>query len=81
MSLAHDKTVSILDVLAQKGECELDELVLFCDGLGWHQVFLEIDRLSREGQVRLIAKGCGIYVVSLTTFAKVDLQQSEPALR
>jgi hypothetical protein len=80
MPLARAKTVSILDVLARRGECELDELMLLCQGLGWHQVFLEVDRLSREGHVRLIAKGCGIYVVSLTTFARVELQQPEHAL-
>jgi hypothetical protein len=80
MPLAPAKTVCILDVLARKGECELDELVLLCQGLGWHQIFLEVDRLSREGHVRLIAKGCGIYVVSLTTLARENLQQPEQAL-
>ncbi len=64
MELDHAKTESIFDVLAQKGACELDELVLLCPQFGWHQIFLEVDRLSREGRVRLVAKGCGIYVVS-----------------
>lgn len=63
----HVRTESILDVLAQKGQCELDELVLLCPRFGWHQIFLEVDRLSREGLVRLVAKGCGIYVVGLAS--------------
>lgn len=65
MELDHVRTESIFDVLAQKGECELDELVTSCPRFGWHQIFLEVDRLSRERQIRLVAKGCGVYVVSL----------------
>lgn len=65
MELDHARTESIFDVLAQKGECELDELVTSCPQFGWHQIFLEVDRLSRERQIRLVAKGCGVYVVSL----------------
>lgn len=72
MELDHARTETICDVLAQKGECELDELILSCPQFGWHQIFLEVDRLSREGQVRLVAKGCSIYVVSLTRVASME---------
>jgi hypothetical protein len=65
MDVVHAGIVSILDILAEKGECELDELILWCRGFGWHDLFREIDRLRREGHIRLVAKGCGIYVVSL----------------
>lgn len=67
MEVIHARTASILDILTEKGECELDELILWCRQFGWHDVFREIDRLRREGHIRLVAKGCGIYVVSLQT--------------
>jgi hypothetical protein len=63
----HAGTVSVLDVLAEKGECELDELILLGRRFGWHDLFREVDRLRREGRIRLVGKGCGIYVVSLQT--------------
>ena len=67
MEVVHPRTVSILDILAKYGECELDELILLCRGLGWHDTFREVDRLRRDGHIRLVAKGCGIYVVNLQT--------------
>jgi hypothetical protein len=65
MAAMHAKTVSILDILAGKGECELDELIVLCRRFGWCDIFREIDRLRREGHIRLVAKGCGVYVLSL----------------
>ena len=67
MDALHAGPVSIPDILAEKGECELDELILLCRQVGWHDIFREVDRLRREGHIRLIAKGCGIYVVRLQT--------------
>jgi hypothetical protein len=45
--------------------CYLDDLELRLPDLTWNQVFLEIDRLSRTGQVRVTAKGRGVYMVRL----------------
>lgn len=33
------------------------DIVLDCQDLTWNQIFLAIDRLSREGRLILIAKG------------------------
>ena len=65
VNMACEHAETILEILAEKGECELDALALACPRLGWHQIFHEVDRLSREGRVRLRAKGRGIYVISL----------------
>ena len=65
MEVIHARTEKILDILEEKGQYELDELILLCPHFGWHGIFREVDRLRREGHIRLIAKGCGIYVVSL----------------
>ncbi|HRI37207.1 MAG TPA: hypothetical protein PLO50_01495 [Nitrospira sp.] len=42
----------------------LEEVVLECPDLTWNQLFCELDRLSRVGQVRLTMKGLGFYAVS-----------------
>jgi hypothetical protein len=42
----------------------LDEITLECPDLTWNQVFCEINRMSRTGQVKLILKGRGLYEVS-----------------
>ena len=42
-------------------------LISLCPRFRWHDIFREVDRLGRESHIRLVAKGCGIYVVSLQT--------------
>ena len=49
----------ILDAVHGAPGCELDDLVLRLPELTWNQVFLEVDRLSRTGQVRVTARGRG----------------------
>lgn len=46
---------------------QLEEVVLECPGLTWNQVFCELDRMSRAGQVQLTMKGPGHYAVSHST--------------
>ena len=53
----------VMEVIVRSPECEMEELVLQCEGLSWNQVFLEIDRLSRCGEVQLIQKRPGVYTV------------------
>jgi hypothetical protein len=47
----------IMQVIIRSPGCLLEEIVLECPGLTWNQVFCELDRMSRTGQVRLTAKG------------------------
>jgi hypothetical protein len=42
-------------------------VVLECPGLTWNQVFCELDRINREGHVRLSPKGPGLYGVTHKT--------------
>ncbi|HXV68147.1 MAG TPA: hypothetical protein VD738_04405, partial [Nitrospira sp.] len=60
----------VLDVIVRSSECELEELILKCDGLTWNQVFLAIDRLSRSGDVQLTLKRPGVYVLSAPKLMK-----------
>ena len=55
----------ILDAVHGASGCQLDDLVLSLPGLTWNQVFLEVDRLSRTGQVRVTAMGKGTYAIML----------------
>ena len=57
----------IMQVIIRSPGSLLEEVVLECPGLTWKQVFCELDRLGRTGQVRLTAKGPGLYAVSSTT--------------
>jgi hypothetical protein len=49
----------ILEVVRSRPDCTLDELILSLSGLSWSEVFLEVDRLSRSGQLRLTKSGSG----------------------
>jgi hypothetical protein len=57
----------ILKAVGRAAGCQLDDLERSCPDLTWNQVFLEIDRLSRTGQVWVTAKGLGVYTVRLPT--------------
>jgi len=63
----NDVRTHILDALRRKAECDLEELVGRCPSLTWNQVFLEVDRLSRTGELRLMPRRAGVYAVCLTT--------------
>ena len=62
-------TMQIMDVLAHAGSngCLLEDLIRQCPDLTWNQIFLELDRLSRTGEVRLRLRGACQYVVTAVT--------------
>ena len=62
----------ILDAVHCAPGCQLDDLVLSLPGLTWNQVFLEVDRLSRTGQVRVTAMGQGAYAIRLSIAKEAD---------
>ena len=62
----------IIDAVHCAPGCQLDDLVLSLPGLTWNQVFLEVDRLSRTGQVRVTAMGKGTYAIRLPIANEVD---------
>lgn len=53
-----------MEVIIRSSGGQLEEVVLECPGLTWNQVFCELDRQSRVGQVQPTAKGPGIYAMS-----------------
>ncbi len=47
----------ILEVVRSHPGCGLDELTAFLPDFSWSEVFVEVDRLSRSGQLRLTRTG------------------------
>ena len=60
-----DVRVHILEAIRRTYECDLEELVRVCSSYTWNQVFLEVDRLSRTGELQLLRKSNGLYAVRL----------------
>ncbi|MBH0203998.1 MAG: hypothetical protein HP496_17290 [Nitrospira sp.] len=52
-----------MQVIIRSPGSQLEEVVLECPGLTWNQVFCELDRMNRGGQVQLTMKGPGLYAV------------------
>ena len=63
MHALNDSEHRIMEVILRSAGCELEELVLKCEGLTWNQVFLAIDRLSRSGDIQLTLQRPGVYAV------------------
>ena len=70
MTVPSATTTAILNLIARSSGCNLEDIVFNCRGLTWNQVFLEVDRLSRNGQVCLIQHRPGDYIVTPPTARK-----------
>jgi hypothetical protein len=59
----------LLRIVKKRKICDLDELILECTSYSWTQVFLEVDHLSRTGELCLLCKKAGEYAVTLPRVA------------
>jgi hypothetical protein len=55
----------ILETVSHSPGCQLDEVVHACPEFSWNQIFLEVDRLSRRGELLLKLERPGVYSVRL----------------
>jgi hypothetical protein len=55
----------IIDMLQRTGPCCLDDLVRYLPNLSWGEVFVAIDRMSRDGRVLLRQLGYSTYQITL----------------
>ena len=62
---ANDLRKRLLRIVRKRTVCDLDELILECASYSWTQVFLEVDHLSRSGELCLLCKKVGEYAVTL----------------
>ncbi len=58
-------TDRILGEVQRTQGCDLDMLTKSLSDLSWSQVFLEVDRLSRDGQVLVTFNTRGLYMIRL----------------
>jgi hypothetical protein len=56
----------VLSIIGRRVECDIEELFSACSRYTWSQVFAEVDRLSRSGELSFIYKNGGDYAVRLT---------------
>lgn len=54
---------AVMDIVRRSPGCDLEDIIHECPELTWNQVFFEIDRLSREGDVILSLAEPGHYSV------------------
>ena len=55
----------ILEAVRHAPGCQLDDLTESCPDLTWNQIFIEVDVLSRAGQLQLTSLGHGVYTLML----------------
>ena len=55
----------VIDILHRAPACDLEEVTRQCPNLTWNQVFLAVDRLSRNGEIRLVPAKGGSYTLTL----------------
>ncbi|BCA52933.1 hypothetical protein W02_00730 [Nitrospira sp. KM1] len=63
-------TDRILGAVRHAHKCDLDTLAQNLPELSWNQVFFEIDRLSRRGDVLVTFEGEGKYIIRLPEHKK-----------
>jgi hypothetical protein len=63
--MTSDITGKIFQMVKRKQVCDMEDLLEACPTYTWNQVFLEVDRLSRTGELRLFSKRAGKYTVTL----------------
>ena len=76
MSRQETVTDQILGAVRAAPDCTLEALVQRLPDLTWVQVFLEVDGLSRSGQLRLTRRGTGSYTVTLRATEAVSPSQA-----
>lgn len=66
MPLRYMTGQQVLEVVIRSPGAMIDDVVFQCPDLTWNQIFLAIDRLSREGALTLTPKGGGLYAVQVS---------------
>ena len=65
-----------LELIIRSPGAMVDDVVFQCPDLTWNQIFLAIDRLSREGALTLTPKGGGLYAVQVSDEASLGIPVS-----
>jgi len=76
MTSGNDSCVeeALIRELDARGPCRLDDLVTHLPNYSWNEIFIAVDRMSREGRVALRRMPGSGYEVSLTTMKPVHME-------
>lgn len=66
----------VIDIVRRAHICDMEEVARQCTDLTWNQVFLAIDRLSRNGKIKLTPSGRSAYALTF-----LHLQEGRPDQR
>lgn len=69
MSLPTPITDRILESLRSTPECDFEDLVTRYPEFSWNELYIEVNRLSRNGQV-VITRGVGTFTIRQTALSK-----------
>ena len=61
----NDLRKRVLRIVRKNKMCDLDTLIQECTSYSWTEVFLEVDQLSRSGELCLLSEKAGEYTVTL----------------
>ena len=56
---------AVVETLQKSGPCCLDDVVTYLPNFSWGEVFLAVDRMSRDGRVSLLQLGYSTYQITL----------------
>lgn len=56
---------TIIKTLRSSGPCCLDDVVTYLPNFSWGEIFLAVDRMSRDGRVLLCQLGYSTYQIAL----------------
>jgi hypothetical protein len=65
MPIASVQEKAVIEMMRESGPCCLDDLVTQLPNLSWGEVFVAVDRMSRDGRVLLDRHPGSIYSVAL----------------
>jgi hypothetical protein len=69
---------AIVDKLQTSGPCFLDDVVTYLSNSSWGEVFLAVDRMSRDGRLSLLQVGYSTYQITLKGVAQRHLPRNIP---
>lgn len=56
---------NVVDALQRIGPCCLEDVATYLPNFSWGEIFLAVDRMSRDGRVSLLQIDCSTYQISL----------------
>ena len=73
---------AVVETLQRSGPCCLDDVVAYLPNFSWGEVFLAVDRMSRDGRVSLLQLGYSTYQITLRTqFAHLSSATSQKGMQ